>query len=169
LLAANATPPNLIPPPPTGAGIFTVVSGDDGTTVRAPYLSEAERRRWLACLPEKDLAEDTLLSSLFDAQPAMAVVSTDESDSFGHRLESANGVQKFAAVQTGFAAAESGFAVSNLALSPADIAEIGARIARGEKKTDVVRTMKGYDTRRHREFAFYYDMLYRELGERGIV
>jgi hypothetical protein len=81
----------------------------------------------------------------------------------------ANGAQKIAGAQTGFAAAETGFAVSDLGFSPTDIAEIGARIARGEKKTEVVRTMKGYDTRRHREFAAYYDMLYRELGERRLV
>jgi hypothetical protein len=176
LIAANATPPNLIPPPPTGAGIFTVVSGDDGTTVRAPYLSEAERRRWLAYLPEKELVAADLLSSLFATTQTLA--GTGMNDHAPHAVNSrsensdhlrANGAQKIAGVQTTFAAAESVFAISDLGFSPTDIAEIGARIARGEKKTEVVRTMKGYDTRRHREFAAYYDMLYRELGERRLV
>jgi hypothetical protein len=175
-MAANATPPNLIPPPPAGAGIFTVVSGDDSTTVRAPYLSEAERRRWLAYLPEKELVAADLLSSLF-ATPQTRD-GTETTGNMPHavnsRLENGdhartNGAQKIAGLQTGFAAAESVFAISDLGFSPTDIAEIGARIARGEKKTEVVRTMRGYNTRRHQEFAAYYDMLYRELGERRLV
>jgi hypothetical protein len=112
-MAANATPPNLIPPPPTGAGIFTIVSGDDGTTVRAPYLSEAERRRWLAYLPEKELVAAELLSSLF-ATP-QTLIGTETAEHMSHAMNSrpqnadhprANGVQKIAGVQTGFAAAE---------------------------------------------------------------
>ena len=143
LVTANATPPNLIPSPPIGAGIFTVVSGDDATTVRSPYLSEAERRHWLACLPEKEPAEDALLSSLFDAQPVIAVVPTGDSDAWIGHSASANGVQKIAGLQTSFAASQSGFVISDLGFSATDIAEIGESIARGEKKTEVVGTMKG--------------------------
>ncbi len=164
----GAVAPNLLPPPPTGAGIFTIVSGDDCTTVRAPYLSETERRSWLAYLPETAAPAEELLSTLIAKAPAHIARTSRVSEAATAEKSAAHLPQKIAGSQTTFAAAASDFAVCNLGFSPADIAEIGARIARGEKKTDIVRAMRGYDTRRHREFAGYYDMLHSELGERGM-
>lgn len=72
--SAMAVPPSQLPPPPQGAGVFTAIQGRDAVTVRAPYLSTAERRYWLAHLPDRpvepamvdaDLTEaDQLLSNL---------------------------------------------------------------------------------------------------------
>jgi hypothetical protein len=77
--------------------------------------------------------------------------------------------QKIAAVQTPFSAEESDVVVSESVFSTVEIALIGAEIARGEKKTNMVRGMPGYDTRKHRLFAAYYTMLYKDLGERAIL
>ncbi|KAB8333685.1 hypothetical protein SD80_012185 [Scytonema tolypothrichoides VB-61278] len=46
---------------------------------------------------------------------------------------------------------------------------IGARIALGHTKTTIVRALPGYETRRHREFAAYYDRIAVELSAQGLA
>ncbi len=43
----GTVPPSALPPPPSGAGIFCVVSGRDTVNVRAPLIDDTERQRWL--------------------------------------------------------------------------------------------------------------------------
>ena len=62
-----------------------------------------------------------------------------------------------------------GSAPTSLPLSSTDIAAIGARIALGHTKTAIVRGMPGYETRRHREFAAYYDHIASDLSTQGLV
>ncbi|MEI7772595.1 MAG: FtsK/SpoIIIE domain-containing protein [Chloroflexales bacterium] len=142
IAAAGAVPPNLLPTPPAGAGVFTVVSGAQCATVRAPYLSDAERRRWLAHLPDRSVAAespDPLLQRYLDTE-----------------LEGAEPAPTAATSVL-------------LPLTPAAIAAIGARIALGHTKTAVVRAMPGYDTRRHREFAAYYERIAADLAAQGLT
>ena len=80
-----------------------------------------------------------------------------------------NAPEMFAGDERGFSASETGFAFSELGLSPVDLAEIGARIARGETKTEIVRQMPGYTTRQHRQFAAYYDTVHKALHERLVA
>ena len=49
----GAVPPSDLPGPPDGAGVFCAVCGRQVTNVRAPYLSDAQRRRWLQLLPDR--------------------------------------------------------------------------------------------------------------------
>lgn len=144
IAAVGAVPPNLLPPPPAGAGLFTVVSGEQCVTVRAPYLSDAERRRWLTYLPDKPVATDL-------ADSILQRFLGDELDDVQPRVT--------------FPAA----AGTALPLTPADIAAIGARIVLGHTKTAIVRAMPGYDTRRHKEFAAYYDSIAADLAVQGLV
>lgn len=140
----GAVPPNLLPAPPVGAGVFTIVSGDQCATARAPYLSDAERRGWLARLPDRRVVEqpaEPLLQRYLDAE-----------------LDAMEAEEEIP-----------GPAPTSLPLSPADIAAIGARIALGHTKTAIVRAMPGYETRRHREFAAYYDRIASNLAAQGIV
>ncbi|MBX0331254.1 hypothetical protein K2Z83_26755 [Oscillochloris sp. ZM17-4] len=140
IAAAGAVSPHLLPPPPTGAGVFTVVSGEQCVTVRAPYLSDAERQRWLAYLPDRLRAEEPvepILQQYLDAE--FEEVSLDTP------IEAL------------------------LPLTPTDIAAIGARIALGHTKTAIVRAMPGYDTRRHKEFAAYHDRIAADLAAQGLT
>jgi hypothetical protein len=49
------------------------------------------------------------------------------------------------------------------------VAVIAVRIARGETRTEVVRAMPGYATRRHREFVAYYAVIAAALDEEGML
>lgn len=113
-------------------------------TVRAPYLSDTERRRWLAYLPDQPIAEEL-------PTPLLQRFLNDDLD----------GAPADAAMPA--------LAPATLPLAPADIAAIGARIALGYTKTAVVRAMPGYDTRRHREFAAYYDRIAADLAAQGLT
>lgn len=140
----GAIPSNLLPAPPTGAGVFTIVSGDQCATARAPYLSDAERRGWLARLPERCIVEqpvDSFLQRYLDAE-----------------LDTIEAEKKAL-----------GSAPTSFPLGPADIAAVGARIALGHTKTAIVRAMPGYETRRHREFSAYDDRIASDLTAQGIV
>lgn len=155
IAAAGAVPPNQLPAPPLGAGVFTIVSGEQCATVRAPYLSDAERRRWLALLPERpqtpvlDAASGALLASLMaDAQARSP----------------ADSLPTVASTRD-----ETAAEVAALPFTTGEVAVIAARIARGETKTEVVRNMPGYGTRRHREFVAYYDGIAAALAEAGLV
>lgn len=139
----GAIPPNLLPPPPTGAGVFTIVSGNQCVTARAPYLSDAERRGWLARLPDRRGVE----------QPADPLLQRYLDDALD-------------AVESAGSTPERG--PTPLPLNPADIAAIGARIALGHTKTTIVRAIPGYETRRHREFAACYDYIAAALTAQGI-
>jgi hypothetical protein len=138
----GAIPPNLLPAPPAGAGVFTIVSGEQCATARAPYLSDTERRRWLASLPERQLepgpevVPGDLLASLI-ADATMQPAAPTPGDDAPTRQEAAD-------VSAG---------ASALPFSAGEVAVIAARMARGETKTEVVRSMPGYATRRHREFV----------------
>jgi hypothetical protein len=59
--------------------------------------------------------------------------------------------------------------IAAISFSAPDIAIIGARIARGETKTEVIRTMPGYTARRHRTFVPYYEILYRACATHGLI
>ncbi|EFO80323.1 cell division FtsK/SpoIIIE [Oscillochloris trichoides DG-6] len=131
IAASGAVPPNLLPPPPTGAGVFTVVSGEQCVTVRAPYLSDSERRRWLSNIQDRPQAEVPV-----EPIPQQETETPNE---------------------------------TSLTLPPTEIAIIGARIALGHTKTAIVRAIPDYDTRRHREFAAYYERIAAELAGRGVV
>ncbi|MEI7768332.1 MAG: hypothetical protein WCI67_00005 [Chloroflexales bacterium] len=133
-----------MPTPPAGAGVFTVVSGAQCATVRAPYLSDAERRRWLAYLPDRPIATES-------PDPLLQRFLNDD-------LDEALADDAMPAL-----------APAVLPLAPADIAAIGARIALGHTKTAVVRAMPGYDTRRHREFAAYYERIAADLSAQGLT
>lgn len=158
IVAAGAIPPNLLPAPPLGAGVVTIVSGEQCATVRSPYLSDAERRRWLALLPERphapvlDTASGELLASL------IADANTRRSTASFPAEASVSG--ETAPVNTDDA---------ELPFTTSEVAVIAARIARGETKTEVVRTMPGYGTRRHREFVAYYDRIATTLAEAGLT
>jgi hypothetical protein len=58
---------------------------------------------------------------------------------------------------------------SELPFTAREVAVIAARIARGETRTEVVRAMPGYATRRHPEFVAYYELIAAALDETGIV
>lgn len=158
IVEAGAVPPHQLPAPPAGAGVFTIVSGAQCVTARAPYLPDAERRRWLARLPDRAVAPAPPSATPVDAAGAAALLQ---------RLVAEPPAPEPAAPPP--PAAPQPTTEAALALSPADIAAIGARIAAGATKTAVVRAMPGYDTRRHREFAAYYDMLYTQLAEWGLI
>ena len=169
LVELGAVPPHQLPSPPVGAGVFTVVSGDEAATVRAPLLRDDERRRWLAQLPDRAPDHEALLADLFATptppkpamQPRLAPVAA--------AVTLQNAPEMFAGDERGFSASETGFAFSELGLSPVDLAEIGARLARGETKTEIVRQMPGYTTRQHRQFAAYYDTVHKALHERLVA
>ncbi|HEU4327360.1 MAG TPA: FtsK/SpoIIIE domain-containing protein [Roseiflexaceae bacterium] len=175
----GAVPPFKIPVGPDGAGVFTIISGDQAVTVRSTYLDEEQRLKVLADLPDvrpsvQLSGQDTLsnLLSLDTPQtevaqavsaspaPTPAVTEPAKSDE--------KPVQNFAPSEEGFAASESDFVIFNLRYSPAEIAVIAARIARGEMKSKIVPKMPQYDTRKHRMFAAYYDMLYKAITEQGV-
>lgn len=50
---AGGVPPSELPAPPTGAGVFTAIQGRQCWTVRASYLDDIQRQRWLDSLPIK--------------------------------------------------------------------------------------------------------------------
>lgn len=88
ITAAGAVPPSLLPGLPQGRGVFTLVQGRQAETVRLGYLDDAQRRRWLALLPQAVKAPASMASrisggsvstvSVRDAQPTpplMAVTS----------------------------------------------------------------------------------------------
>lgn len=54
--AAGAVPPSELPGLPHGRGVFTLVQGRQCETVRIGYIDDAQRRRWLALLPNQPLA-----------------------------------------------------------------------------------------------------------------
>jgi hypothetical protein len=144
IAAAGAVSPHLLPPPPTGAGVFTVVSGEQCVTVRAPYLSDVERRRWLAYLPDRPQVVEPAES----VEPLLQRYLDTAIEEVGPTNEAAT---------------------APIPLAPADIAAIGARIALGHTKTAIVRGMPGYDTRRHKEFAVYYDRIAADLAAQGLT
>jgi hypothetical protein len=148
ITAAGAIPPNLLPPPPTGAGVFTVVSGEQCATVRAPYLTDSERQRWLAYLPAR--------------------VEREAPDPVVHRVLSEL-LDQTIGVEPSREPADLSAQGASLEFTPEEIAAIGARIALGQRKTEIVRRMPGYDTRRHREFAAYYDKLAATLASQHLI
>jgi hypothetical protein len=177
---SGGTPPFKIPPPPAGAGVFTVVSGQDSMTVRATFIPDEERSRWLSQLPDRaGDREDTLsrllkesLAEIPSLRPARS--AADE----GPRVANlpTRPQQNFSGLEDEFAAPESDFAVSDLQFSPTEIAAIAARIVvetmiakNAKAKTTIVTTMPGYDSREHVKFARYYDTLYSSLADQGLV
>jgi hypothetical protein len=171
----GAIPPNLLPPPPAGAGAFTIVSGEQCVTARAPYLGDAERRRWLALLPDRPVAPappraaepEALLAQLIAAEGAARSAGTTT------RPMPATGppsVTDPAAMPTADRAVTADAPDSpELPFTAREAAGIAARIARGETKTEVVRAMPGYATRRHREFVAHYDSLAATLADAGLL
>jgi hypothetical protein len=55
----RAVPPSALPPPPKGAGVFTLVFGRTATNVRSTHLGEDERANLLALLPKKSETAET--------------------------------------------------------------------------------------------------------------
>jgi hypothetical protein len=176
LATVGAVPPFKIPTGPEGAGVFTIVSGGQAVTARATYLDEAQRYAALADLPDaRPSGVDTLSTLLSQAigpnkvaevvpAPAPVVPAPVEPAKSEEKP-----VQNFAAAEESFAASESDFAIFNLRYSPAEIAVIAAQLAQGAKKSKVVPKMPKYDSRRHREFAAYYEMLYSAITEQDIT
>jgi hypothetical protein len=158
IVAGDAVPPNLLPAPPTGAGVFTIVSGDQYATTRAPYLSDAERRRLIATLPDQPVDQTALLETLFaDAVPGtMAPQLLNGAPQPG--AQTAHQSVTDPASEPTALGGEPDADLTAIPFSAPDIAIIGARIARGETKTEVVKAMPGYTARRHRTFVTYYDM-----------
>lgn len=176
LTTVGAVPPFKIPTGPGGSGVFTIVSGGQAVTARATYLDETQRYTALADLPDaRPYGADTLSTLLSQALGLNKVAEVDSTPApvVPTPAEPAKSeekpVQNFAATQEGFAASESDFAIFNLRYSPAEIAAIAAQIAQGAKKSKVVPKMPRYDSRRHREFAAYYEMLYSAITEQGIT
>ncbi|MBP1466184.1 hypothetical protein EYB53_010750 [Candidatus Chloroploca sp. M-50] len=198
IAAAGAVPPHHLPPPPTGAGVFTIVSGEQCITTRAPYLSDAERRRWLGLLPDRLPTPDPGCPE----PPANAQLYPRHRTPYARSSEyctTATGTSPGAAASSGVlpntafdgaangaahpsdettgefnaptnpmtAASSAGDPLALLPFTISDIARLSARIARGDTKTEIVRSMPGYATRRHREFVGYYDAIAAILGEEG--
>ncbi|NCC34841.1 MAG: hypothetical protein EOM24_22925 [Chloroflexia bacterium] len=65
------------------------------------------------------------------------------------------------------AARSAGDPLAVIPFTISDIARLSARIARGDTKTEIVRSMPGYATRRHREFVGYYDAIAATLAAGG--
>jgi hypothetical protein len=169
LAAGGAVPPNLLPPPPTGAGVFTIVSGDQYATTRAPYLSDAERRHLIATLPDQPVDQTALLATLFaDAVPASGVPPMHDSPPQSSP-QAVRQPEPSPTPETRMLGAEPDVDTDPIPFSAPDIAIIGARIARGETKTEVVKAMPGYTARRHRTFVAYYELLYRACATHGLI
>jgi hypothetical protein len=165
----GAVPPHFIPTPPTGAGVFTIVSGAQCMTVRAPYLSDAERRNLIANLPDQPVDQTALLATLFaDAMPG-AVVPHTTGSTLQPSVQTSHQSEPRPTPETTVLASEPHGDAAPIPFSAPELVVIGARIARGETKTEVVKTMPGYTARRHRTFVAYYEMLYRACAEQGVL
>jgi hypothetical protein len=148
--------------------VFTIVSGDQCVTARAPYLSDAERRGWLAALPDRPQEQGTLLpkSPVEHRKVSPGALSGIEYPTVGMaELASA----PFAEPEQPDSEVQVNLSITDLPFSSGEIAVIAARIGRGETKTEVVRKMPGYATRRHREFVAYYEALHTVLASAGLV
>lgn len=169
IAAGGAVPPNRLPAPPVGAGVFTIVSGDQSATARAPYLSDAERRRLIAGLPDQPVDQTAPLATLFaDAVPGTMVprlrnVAPQSGGQAAHQPEPSP------ILETTVPAAELERDAALIPFSASELVVIGARIARGETKTEVVKAMPGYTARRHRTFVAYYELLYRACTTHGLI
>jgi hypothetical protein len=169
IVAGDAVPPNLLPAPPMGAGVFTIVSGDQYATTRAPYLSDAERRHLIATLPDEPVDQTALLATLFaDAVPASGVPPMHDSPPQSSP-QAARQPEPSPTPETRMLGAVPDVDTDPIPFSAPDIAIIGARIARGETKTEVVKAMPGYTARRHRTFVAYYELLYRACATHGLI
>jgi hypothetical protein len=169
LAAGGAVPPNLLPPPPTGAGVFTIVSGDQYATTRAPYLSDTERRNLIAHLPDQPVDQTALLATLFaDAVPG-AVMPQAHASAPQPNAQTSHHPEPDSTSGTTALEADADADSSPIPFSARELVVIGARIARGETKTEVVKAMPGYTARRHRTFVTYYEMLYRACAEQGVL
>jgi hypothetical protein len=186
IIEAGAVPPNRLPRPPIGAGVFTLIAGDMLRTIRAPWMSDEERRQLVKSLPDKSTTPKdehptlTLLPSpnSGDAAPSAsslsAAPSTNDADlarwlSLAPSTAADEVAANAAPAKTEGSAAGRERSVFNLPFSGEQIAEITARICAGEKKTRVVKSMPSYHTTRHREFSGYYDTIYSWLKEKGLV
>jgi DNA segregation ATPase FtsK/SpoIIIE, S-DNA-T family len=69
LLQRGAVPPSQLPPPPSGAGYFCLVTGAQATNIRAPYLSDEERASAVGRLPSRPGVRQPQAASV---QPGMA-------------------------------------------------------------------------------------------------
>lgn len=112
--------------------MFTIVSEEQCATARAPYLSDAEHRQWLALLPERPYkpAPEVASSDLLASLSAGATMRPDASQ----LTSDTPTIPETAVVGTG---------ASELPFSVGEGAVIAARIARGETKTEGVRRMPG--------------------------
>lgn len=75
---------------------------------------------------------------------------------------SKNGVKSFDTdekTESVFPAQESDFTSSDVPFSSAEIARIAALIGNGKSKTEVVKAMPGYASRKHAEYVGYYDQI----------
>lgn len=88
-----AAPPSELPPPPAGAGVFTCIQGREAMTVRSGNLSDDDRARWLARLPDsvdRSTVETPGRSAI--ETPALQGVSPTASDRVSTALEPAKTV-----------------------------------------------------------------------------
>ena len=76
-----------------------------------------------------------------------------------------SGREGFQAAETRFSAAESATAISEMSFSDLEIAQIAARIARGEKKSKVVQAMPRYSGPKYAAYSTYYERLQRAITE----
>ncbi len=81
LLQRNAVPPSQLPPPPSGAGYFCLVTGAQATNIRAPYLSDEERARGVGLLPNRAVVRQSppvgVQTGMQVAPPVAQAASTD--------------------------------------------------------------------------------------------
>jgi len=62
----GAVPPSELPGLPHGRGVFALVQGRQCETVRIGYLDDAQRRHWLARLPDRPLAAHPMAPTVAD-------------------------------------------------------------------------------------------------------
>lgn len=163
----GAMPPSELPGVPDGQGVFTAVHGRNAFTIRAIYVPSAERRTWLARMPNRP-QPDTLSNLLDQEVPATTATNSTIGQQYTNG-SSGKHVEATQYTETSFPAEESGFTNFTTPFTPTEIAQIVASIASGKGKTDVIRSMPRYSGRKHKEYASFYDTLYSALQDSSTV